>query len=191
MTVPSPVVSRHWAFHVWSMHAFGRAALAGAGLAAALTVSSSSRAAGSPTRLFCIERNKNANQVCYDVRLRKDGQLDRREPLVAYWVLRAEEGQREKLSWLERKAYGFSMIGEATESAFRFRLDALPGRVLTARRADDHFQAEGTLAGRPSRLLSIWVQADEGGPIPKVRYVDLTGTDLQNGQRQTERIQRK
>ena len=60
--------------------------------------------------LFIIERSKNANVVHYDARLTADGKLDPREPVIAYWVLSAEDGRREELSWIEKKkAYGFDM----------------------------------------------------------------------------------
>ena len=60
--------------------------------------------------LFIIERSKNANVVHYDARLTADGNLDPKEPVIAYWVLLAKDGGREKLSWIEKKkAYGFTI----------------------------------------------------------------------------------
>src|SRR5512141_906512 len=144
--------------------------------------------ANSTARLFCIERNKNTNVVCYDARLRTDGKLDRGHPLEAYWVMRAENGRREELSWIERKlAYGFTVVGSANDSGFRFRLDALPGRVLDVRRDDQRLQAETTVAGRRSRLVGVYVQVKEAFK-PVVRYVDLTGLDLEDGRRRVERV---
>ena len=60
--------------------------------------------------LFIIERSKNANVVHYDARLTADGKLDPKDPVIAYWVLSAEDGRREELSWIEKKkAYGFDI----------------------------------------------------------------------------------
>jgi phage gp46-like protein len=36
------------------------------------------------SRLFIIERDKNTNVVHYDARLTADGQLDPKEPVIAY-----------------------------------------------------------------------------------------------------------
>jgi hypothetical protein len=60
--------------------------------------------------LFTIERSKNANVVHYDARLTADGELDPKEPVIAYWIRLAEDGRREELSWIEKKkAYGFTI----------------------------------------------------------------------------------
>lgn len=59
--------------------------------------------------LFVIERSQNANVVHYDAKLRADGTLDPQQPVVAYWVMAAENGRRQDLNLLERaRAYGFS-----------------------------------------------------------------------------------
>jgi hypothetical protein len=162
-------------------------------LVAAVTISvSAAAAADEPARLFCIGRNKNANVVCYDVRLRKDRKLDRSDPIDAYWIMRAEDGRREELSWFERKfAYDFTILGGARDSGFRFRLDALPDRTIDVRRADQRFRAETTVAGRRSRLVSVFVQAKEGGVTPQVRYIDLYGMDLETGSRRVERVENR
>jgi hypothetical protein len=43
--------------------------------------------------LFKIERSKNANIIQYDAQLGADGKLHAREPVVAYWLRLAEQGQ--------------------------------------------------------------------------------------------------
>src|SRR5712691_865167 len=59
--------------------------------------------------LFVIERSVNANVVHYDAKLGPDGKLDPREPVVAYWIMGAEDGRRQDLNAIERlRAYGFS-----------------------------------------------------------------------------------
>ena len=60
--------------------------------------------------LFIIERSKNANVVHYDARLTADGKLDPKEPVIAYYVMLAEDGRRKELNWIEKKmAYGFDI----------------------------------------------------------------------------------
>jgi hypothetical protein len=161
-----------------------RIGVCAAGLILALDV-----AAETPTRLFCVERSKNANVACYDVRRFRGGGIDLRSPLDAYWIMRAENGRREELTWFERKlAYGYRTVGEGTSAEIRVELMALPGRALTIKRLGKTFRAEAAVAGRPSSLRRVYVHAVEGAPLPKVLYVDLWGTDLETGRVNHERL---
>jgi hypothetical protein len=54
--------------------------------------------------LFIIEKNTNANVVHYDAAITPDGDLDPREPIIAHWVMAAEDGRREDLTSAERRA---------------------------------------------------------------------------------------
>ena len=42
--------------------------------------------------LFVIERSMNKNVVHYDAVVTPDGRLNPRQPIVAYWVMAAEDG---------------------------------------------------------------------------------------------------
>jgi hypothetical protein len=141
------------------------------------------------TRLFCIERSKNANVACYDVRRVRDGGIDLRSPLDAYWIMRAENGRRQELTWLERKmAYGFRAVGEGASTQVTVELTALPGRALTIRRQGKTFRAEAAVAGRRSSLRRVYVHAVDGAVLPRVLSVDLWGTDLETGRVNHERL---
>ena len=48
--------------------------------------------------LFIIERSTNKNVIHYDAKFGKDGKLDPKNPVVAYWIMAAEDGRRESLS---------------------------------------------------------------------------------------------
>jgi len=62
------------------------------------------------TRLFQIDRSKNANIVCYDVRLDGTGSLQK-DPLDIYWLMKATDGSRESLGVFERAhAYGADVV---------------------------------------------------------------------------------
>jgi hypothetical protein len=140
--------------------------------------------------LFVIARSKNANEVHYDVRVRSDGRLDPDEPVTAYWIMRAEDGRREGLSFLERRfAYGFGAKFSARGDALSLRLQAFPARVLGVRSdARGRFRAHVPIAGHAARLDRIFVATDEGGVTPRVRYLELFGVS-QGGTSVTERIQ--
>jgi hypothetical protein len=53
--------------------------------------------------LFKIERNKNANIIVYDIRLNPDGSINKKNPIDAYWILYAKQGQREEITAFEKK----------------------------------------------------------------------------------------
>jgi len=139
--------------------------------------------------LFVIARSKNANVVHYDARVHESGRLDASDPVIAYWIMRAEDGRREGLSFLERKlAYGFTTNFEAGGDVLRLRLQAFSRRDLVVRRDErGRFHAEATIAARRARLERIFVASDEGGLTPSVRYLDLFGL-LPDGARVSERI---
>jgi len=77
--------------------------------------------------LFIIERSKNANVVHYDARLTADGELDPKEPVIAYWIRLAEDGRREELSWIEKKkTYGFTIKPDQSGKGYKMTLVAAP-----------------------------------------------------------------
>jgi Domain of unknown function (DUF4833) len=140
--------------------------------------------------LFVIARSKNANVVHYEARVRQNGRLDPDEPVVAYWVMRAEDGRREGLTWLERRlAYGFTTSLEAGGEGLRLHVRAFTRRDLSVRRdGTGHFHAEMPIAGHHAWLERIFVASDEHGMTPSVRYIDLLGRLPGDGTRVSERI---
>jgi hypothetical protein len=138
--------------------------------------------------LFVIARSKNANVVRYDVRLTKGGRYDTRRPLDVYWLMRAEDGRREELSDLERRAaYGYELLPGATATTFVFRLAAVKARAVTVRRRGARFSAELLVAGAPARLERVFVATREA-VVPRVLYVELSGRRISDGQPVRERI---
>src|SRR5580692_8965817 len=68
--------------------------------------------------LFSISWNLTDNYVRYDAKL-KDGKLDPKEPVTAYWVMNQSDGHREQLTLIERlKGYGFSIRRSGEPDAF-------------------------------------------------------------------------
>ena len=160
-----------------------------AALAAVLTCISYRSEAGTPGHLYCVGSTKNANVVCYDVRLRKDGKIDTARPLDAYWLMRAEAGQREEISFFERKfGYGTTLVGSASNAGFRFKMNVLPSRTIEVSRASGGFRAKMTVAGKPAWLVGMHAQVKRGWLVPKVSYVTVRGVDPETGRERVERI---
>ena len=139
--------------------------------------------------LFIIERNKNANVVHYDARLTADGKLDPKEPVIAYWVMLAEDGRREKLTWIEKKkAYGFTIKPDPSVNGYKMTLVAAPGRQITVKKEKDAVRAEAVIDGRPAVLEKMYINASDGLTGPKVHYIEVYGKDLQTGEQRREKM---
>jgi len=139
--------------------------------------------------LFIIERSKNANVVHYDARLTGDGKLDPKEPVIAYWVLLAEDGRREELSWIEKKkAYGFEIKPDPAGKGYKMTLVADPQRPITVKKEGNAVRAEGIIDGRPVVLEKMFIKASDGLTGPKVEYIELYGKDLETGKKRYQKI---
>ena len=142
--------------------------------------------------LFIIERSKNANVVHYDARLTADGKLDPKEPVIAYWVMRAEDGQREELNWMEKeKGYGFDIKPDPSVNGYKMTLMALPQQQITVKKAGDAIRAEMVIGGRPAVLEKVYINASDGLTGPKVHDIMLYGKDLKTGGKRSQKIMPK
>jgi hypothetical protein len=139
--------------------------------------------------LFIIERSKNANVVHYDAQLTADGKLDPKEPVIAYWVLLAKDGHREKLSWIEnKKAYGFTVKPDPSANGYKMTLVAAPEKQITVKKEKDAVRAEAVIDGHPSVLEKMYINASDGLTGPKVHYIEVYGKDLQTGEKRREKM---
>jgi hypothetical protein len=139
--------------------------------------------------LFIIERDKNTNVVHYDAQLTADGKLDPKEPVIAYWVVLAEDGRREKLNWIEKKkAYGFTIKPDPSVNGYRMALVVAPEKQIIVKKEKDTVHAEGVINGRPAVLEKLHIHASDGLTGPKVHYIEVYGKDLQTGEKLREKM---
>jgi hypothetical protein len=139
--------------------------------------------------LFKIERSKNANIVQYDARVAPDGKLDRQQPVVAYWLRLAEEGQVQELSWTQKTfAYGFSTEWNDDRTGVRLELKAAIGRPIQVRCSPSDCRATSTIDGAPAYLRKIFVQSTGKGTSTRVDFFELFGDDVNGGGERYERI---
>jgi hypothetical protein len=147
--------------------------------------------AGDPTpqRLFHIERNKNANIVCYDAMVLPDGTLREKDPVEVYWLKLAEGGERKGLKWIERRmAYGIKVTEHGGD---RVELDmrADVKRPVFVEAVDDTARALMDIGGRRAVVERIYIFADESGVMPKVLYLELFGFDAATGDSLYEKLE--
>jgi hypothetical protein len=139
--------------------------------------------------LFTIERSKNANVVHYDARLGADGKLDPKEPVVAYWIMLAEDGHREDLNWVEKKkAYGFDIKPDSAGDGYRMTVVSAPDRQITVRIEGKAARAELAIDGHPAILEKMYINSTDGVLGPKVHYIELHGKDVKTGEKRFEKI---
>jgi len=139
--------------------------------------------------LFRIERNTNANIVQYDAQIGPDGKLDRKKPVVAYWVRLAEQGQIKELSWVQRTfAYGFNAELDRRSNSVTLDMAADIGRTIRVQRDNGAYRATTKINGKSSRIVKIFIHATGKGISTKVDFIELHGTDLNGGNETHERF---
>jgi hypothetical protein len=146
--------------------------------------------ADSTEALFVITRSKNTNELHYDAQVGKDGALNAKEPVLAYWVMKAEDGRRENMSWTERKmAYGFD-VTPSGDGTYEMKLVAYKDRNLKIVKGNGRWRAETTINGKRAYLTKLYIATKEGGLMPTVLSVDLYGEDAMTGKPIQEHIKK-
>jgi hypothetical protein len=140
-------------------------------------------------RLFHIERSKNANIVCYDARLMPDGEFDPDQPVEVYWILKAEDGRRADLNWIQkRKAYGFKIEPAPSGDGYEMIIVPMPDRKITVKKIDGEVHAETHINGKTAVVQKVYIESTTGLTGPKVHYVKLFGIGLEKGESLVEKI---
>ncbi len=137
--------------------------------------------------LFALERNRNANFVQYEAKVASDGSIDPKEPIIAYWIMAAEDRRREPLTTIEKAlAFGFSAQPDKKGNVW-LTLISHKSKPIRVFKDDTGVHAEVGIAGKRAYLTKMFVQA---GPefIPKVIFLDLHGIDAKTGALLHERI---
>ncbi len=142
------------------------------------------------TKLLVITRSKNANEVHYDARVRRDGSLDPKQPVTSYWINKAEGGGRGPITFFQRFAYGYS-AKRSRDGHWTFELTAFKERPMSLVKTGLGWRAQASVAGRQAYLRSLFVATDESGWMPKVLYVEAFGDDAATGAPLQEHLVRK
>jgi Domain of unknown function (DUF4833) len=139
--------------------------------------------------LFTIERSINANVVHYEAKV-KDGRLDLREPVVAYWVMATEGGRRQALNLIERtKAYGFTTLAEQIGESYKMFLVSDRMREIRVVDQNGSVHAEAIIAGAQAYLQRIFITARKALLFDTAESAELYGVDVATGQPRYEKVQ--
>jgi Domain of unknown function (DUF4833) len=139
--------------------------------------------------LFIIERSTNANVIHYDAKLGKDGVLDAKEPVVAYWIMLAGDGGREELTMLERsRAYGFTIRRDSAGESWWMTLVSQKRRAIHIYQEGGKVRAVTPIGGHQAYLRKIYVKTRRSGLLRTADYFELFGNDLVTGEECQEKV---
>ena len=155
-----------------------------------LVVAVCAMAADRSVPLFTIEKSSNANRVQYDARLTADGHIDPHQPVVAYWIMAAENGRHQELNILERaKAYGFTLHRDGPDS---YRLWVVSHREKEIHVFQDGatVRAEAVIGGRLARVERIFITMHRSFLLSLPDFGEMFGFDRETGEKRYEKVLR-
>jgi uncharacterized protein DUF4833 len=144
--------------------------------------------------LFTIEKSSNANRVQYEAQVTADGHIDPKQPVVAYWIMAAENGRRQELNILERaKAYGFTIHQDGPDS-YKLRVVSHREKEIHVYRDVSHdspmVRAEAIIGGRVALVQKIFIQMHKSFMLSLPDFGEMFGFDKETGERRYEKVQR-
>ena len=145
---------------------------------------------GIPNQLFYLQRDPNTNTYICQLNVDEKGNVDRKEPVLIYWMRYNIDGKKADLSYVQRKfAYGIQ-TKELGKDHFELRFVShkqLP--LYLIKDGNNKFHVYTTVNNKKMRLERIFVRI-EGGSfwVPNVKYVELRGINPETNTVVAERI---
>lgn len=140
--------------------------------------------------LFTIEKSSNANRVQYDARVMADGHIDPHQPVVAYWIMAAENGRRQELNILERaKAYGFTLRQDGLDS-YRLWVVSHPKKEIHVFLDAGTVRAEAVIGGKVALVEKIYIQMRKSLLLSFPDFGEMFGFDRETGEKRYEKVWR-
>ncbi len=146
---------------------------------------------GITNELFYLQRDPNTNTIIYELNLKDDGKVDPEKPVNIYWIRYADKGQKEELSYVQRKfAYGLQTraIGN-DEYELRFVSHKKLPLYLKRSAVDKKYHVYIDANDKRIMLDRVFVRIEGGSYwIPNVRYVELKGINAKTQAAIVERL---
>jgi len=143
-----------------------------------------------PNLLFYIQRDPNANTICYQLNLDKKGNIDVKNPVHAFWIRYPEGGIVKELSFVQNKfAYGLK-VTKIGEDEFELKSVALIDSPMYLKKDNKNKYQVFILVNQKQHVLKrVFVRINGGSKLsPNVLYVELKVMDPVTGRLLTERI---
>jgi len=142
------------------------------------------------SRLFYVQRSPNINTIVYELNTEKNGKLNVEEPVHVYWIRYNEKGQKEDLSYIQRKfAYGLTSKALPNDQ-FDIRFVSYKKFPLTLMKGNDgKYHIFANVNQKPMYITRVFLKI-EGGSfwLPNVKYVEIKGIETSTGKEIVERF---
>lgn len=141
---------------------------------------------GIENQLFYLQRDPDANTVIYQLNI-KNGLLDNKNPVHAFWIRYAEGGNKKELTAIQKKlAYGIH-TKTVNSNTHELRLVSYPSLPLYLVYEKNRPYVYTILQDAKIILERIYVKTDGSKLFPTVYYIDLFGKEP-NGKTLRKRI---
>jgi len=140
--------------------------------------------------LFYLERNPDANAVCYTVKLDAHGRINQNDPIDVFWFRYNRNPAIRNLNLVQKKlAYGVK-TRLVTADEYEVSIVSFPQRILTLKRFEDGpYQIFTSIDGQEAVLSNVYVKFKSANTAPPVvEYIDLFGKCNVTGKPSKERI---
>ncbi|WP_084240649.1 DUF4833 domain-containing protein [Pedobacter africanus] len=146
---------------------------------------------GISNQLFYLQRDPNTNTIICELNVDGNGELNKKEPIKVYWLRYAEKGEKEGLSYIQKKfAYGIQTrdIGNDQYELKFVSYKKFPMYLMRSAE-DKKYHVYVTANKKKIQLERIFLRI-EGGSfwLPNVKYVELKGLNTANKAQTVERI---
>lgn len=134
--------------------------------------------------LFKINRNRDANEIFYEVKTEPDGSLDLVEPVKIYWIKYTKKGKTEPLTKIQQHfAYGLNFLEIASDSA-AFQFVSFSEKTLKLRKNElGNFAVFTKMEGIEVELERVFIHIDGGTfLLPKITRVEIHAKNPQANQ---------
>ena len=139
--------------------------------------------------LFYLQRTPNTNTIICDLNL-DNGQLDQDDPIHVYWIRYGEKGQKEELSFIQRKfAYGIK-AKRMDDGKFKLNFVSYSKYAMYLTKAvDGKYHVYAPVNDKIVILKSIFIKINKGGTFwsPNIEYFEVKGIDPATGAEVVER----
>jgi len=143
-----------------------------------------------PNLLFYIQRDPNSNTICYQLNVDRQGKLDTKNPVHAFWIRYPEGGAIKELSFIQNKfAYGLK-VTPMGDGAFELKSVAYTRSPLYLRKDSlNRYRVYIAVKRKEHVLKRIFVRIEGGSKLsPNVVYIELKVMDPDTGKVVIERI---
>ncbi len=144
-------------------------------------------------RLFYLQRTINRNTLIYEINYNADGAVNRKNPVIIYWIDYDNGEKISQLTYIQNKfAYGI-VSDEIKEAKTLFKINLVSYKkidmYLKPTGKNGSYEMHVIINGKPCILDNILIHITGGTYLkPVVSSIELTGKELFTGKEVVEKI---